>query len=245
LCKEIYFLVLTNPSTYKPEDFSGFFVLQPDWFRKLLNTDLLISLKLHRYFIIYKPYLVLSQFSFGLSEPNGNNIKQTLKDFFNVPHNVYPVGRLDYDSEGLLILTNDTNLNHLLLNPSFAHEREYWVQVEGLINQTALNRLQSGVEIMIDGKPYLSRKARVESFEDDPIVPERNPSIRFRKNIPTSWIKMILTEGKNRQVRKMTARAGFPTLRLLRYRISLLTIDGLKPGSIKEIDRNEIYRLLF
>ncbi len=188
---------------------------------------------------------MLSQFSFELSEPNGNNIKQTLKDFFNVPHDVYPVGRLDYDSEGLLILTNDTNLNHRLLNPSFAHEREYWVQVEGLINQTALNRLQSGVEIMIDGKPYLSRKAKVESFEDNPKVPERNPSIRFRKNIPTSWIKMILTEGKNRQVRKMTARAGFPTLRLIRYRISLLTIDGLKPGSIKEIGRNEIYGLLF
>ncbi len=199
---------------------------------------------MHRYFIIYKPYMVLSQFSFVPSASEGSDNKQTLKDFFDVPHDVYPVGRLDYDSEGLLILTNDTHLNHQLLHPSFAHEREYWVQVEGLIHLTALHQLQSGVEIVIDGKPYLSKKARAESFMDL-IVPERNPPIRFRKNIPTSWIKLILTEGKNRQVRKMTAKVGFPTLRLIRYRISSVTIDGLHPGSIKELGRKEIYSLLF
>ncbi len=188
---------------------------------------------------------MLSQFSFVPSEPGGNNIKQTLKDLFKVPHDVYPVGRLDYDSEGLLLLTNDSHLNHRLLHPSFGHEREYWVQVEGIINQTALDQLQSGIEIMIDGKPYLSKKTRAETINTDLIVPERNPPVRFRKNIPTSWIKLILTEGKNRQVRKMTAKAGFPTLRLIRYRISRLNIEGMRPGSIKELGRKDVYGLLF
>lgn len=200
---------------------------------------------MYRYFIIYKPYLVLSQFSFRSSEIKGINSKQTLKDLFNVPPDVYPVGRLDYDSEGLLILTNDTALNHRLLHPSFTHEREYWVQVEGVINQHALDQLQSGIEITVDGKPYVCKKARTEIFDADPIVPQRIPPVRFRKNIPTSWIRLILTEGKNRQVRKMTAKAGFPTLRLIRYRISRLTLHGSDPGTIRELDRNEIYGLLF
>ncbi len=162
-----------------------------------------------------------------------------------MPRDVYPVGRLDFDSEGLLILTNDTYINHRLLNPSFSHEREYWVQVEGLITQPALQLLQSGTEINIDGKPYLTKMAIAKSFEVPPLVAERNPPIRFRKNIPTSWIKIILTEGKNRQVRKMTAWSGFPTLRLIRYRIAGLTIDHLTPGSIRALSRNEIYPLLF
>ena len=197
-----------------------------------------------RYFIIYKPYQVLSQFSSMPSEHN-EHVKQTLKDFFKVPDDVYPVGRLDYDSEGLLILTNDAYINHRLLNPSFAHEREYWVQVEGVITIAALEALQSGIDITIDGKPYRSKKAMVKAFDVYPEVPERNPPVRFRKNIPTSWIRLVITEGKNRQVRKMTAKVGFPTLRLIRYRIGQLTIEGLKPGSIKELTRDEIFTLLF
>jgi 23S rRNA pseudouridine2457 synthase len=200
---------------------------------------------LHQYFIIYKPFQVLSQFSFVPAENTANNIKSTLKDFFHVPKDVYPVGRLDYDSEGLLILTNDIRLNQRLLHPSFAHEREYWVQVEGVVGKAAMDQLQSGVEINVDGKPYITRKALALAFDQDPLIHARNPPIRYRKNIPTSWIKLILTEGKNRQVRKMTAKAGFPTLRLIRYRISQLTIDGLNPGSMRELDSKEIYRLLF
>lgn len=194
-----------------------------------------------RYFIIYKPYQVLSQFSQVAKEPG----KQTLKDFFQVPVDVYPVGRLDYDSEGLLVLTNDTSLNHRLLNPAFAHEREYWVQVEGRISKQALDDLKAGVEIIVDGKPYKSKKCVVEKFDEDPIIPSRIPPIRFRKNIPTCWVRIILTEGKNRQVRKMTAKVGYPTLRLIRYRIGNVNTKGLEPGRLRELSSGEIYKLLF
>jgi 23S rRNA pseudouridine2457 synthase len=193
---------------------------------------------MHRYFIIYKPYQVLSQFT---SEEG----KQTLKAFFNVPADVYPVGRLDYDSEGLLLLTNDTSLNHRLLNPSFAHEREYWVQVDGDIHEKALHELQTGVSITINGAKYRTRPCKATRFTNTPAVPERNPPIRFRKEIPTSWIKLVLTEGKNRQVRKMTAQTGFPTLRLIRYRIGGITLDGLLPGELHEMNKNDIYTRLF
>ena len=190
------------------------------------------------YFVIYKPYLVLSQFS-------AVEGKQTLADYFDVPKDVYPVGRLDYDSEGLLILTNDKQLNNRLLNPLFAHEREYWVQVEGDININALEKLKKGVQISFDGKPYITKKAGALKFREAPNVPERNPPIRFRKNIPTSWVRLILTEGKNRQVRKMTAAVGFPTLRLIRHRIGRCTIDGLQPGEMILLSQKELNHQLF
>jgi 23S rRNA pseudouridine2457 synthase len=190
-----------------------------------------------QYFIIYKPFNVLSQFT-------SQEGKQTLKDFFDVPDDVYPVGRLDLDSEGLLILTNDKQLNHSLLNPLFAHEREYWVQVEGEIDQPSINNLKEGVTITVDGKWYKTKPCKAEKFLTLPQVAERNSPIRFRKNIPTSWIQLILNEGKNRQVRKMTAKAGFPTLRLIRYRIEKLTIAGLHPGEMRMIDKNALYDLL-
>jgi 23S rRNA pseudouridine2457 synthase len=190
------------------------------------------------YFIIYKPFQVLSQFT---SEGG----KQTLKDHFAVPADVYPVGRLDYDSEGLLLLTNDKQLNHRLLDPQFAHEREYWVQVEGTIDKAGINSLESGVIITVDGKPYDTKPCKALLFDKPPAVPERNPPIRYRKNVPDSWLKLILTEGKNRQVRKMTAQAGFPTLRLIRYRIEQLTIEGLLPGDMRELSRSAIYTSLF
>jgi 23S rRNA pseudouridine2457 synthase len=193
---------------------------------------------MHRYFIIYKPFQVLSQFT---SEEG----KHTLKTFFNVPADVYPVGRLDYDSEGILILTNDTSLNHRLLNPSFAHEREYWVQVDGDIHDKAIQQLQTGVTITINGSKYRTRPCKATRFTNTPPVPERNPPIRYRKEIPTSWVKLVLTEGKNRQVRKMTAQTGFPTLRLIRYRIEGITLDGLLPGEMREMNKNDIYSHLF
>jgi len=168
-----------------------------------------------------------------------------LKDFFKVPADVYPVGRLDYDSEGLLILTNDQQLNHRLLHPSFAHEREYWVQVDGDVDQSAIDKLATGVAISIDGKTYRTKPCKAKKFDSPPELPERNPPIRYRKNIPTSWISMILYEGKNRQVRKMTAKIGFPTLRLLRYRIAGITIDKLLPGEMIKMSKEEIYQKLF
>jgi 23S rRNA pseudouridine2457 synthase len=193
---------------------------------------------MHQYYIIYKPYQVLSQFT-------TREAKRTLGDFFTVPGDCYPVGRLDYDSEGLLILTNDTALNQRLLNPRFAHEREYWVQVEGDITPDAIHLLMTGATITVDNKPYRTRPCSVRRFEIPPAVAERQPPIRYRAAIPTSWIAMTLIEGKNRQVRKMTAQTGFPTLRLIRYRIGKITLDGLGPGELRSLGRSELYSLLF
>lgn len=193
---------------------------------------------MHHYFIIYKPYLVLSQFTSQLN-------KQTLADFFTVPKDVYPVGRLDEDSEGLLILTNDAQFNHRLLDPSFAHEREYLVQVDGGITKQAVDSLQHGIEINIDGKMYKTKNCTAELIGEELQVPLRNPPIRFRKEIPAPWIRLILTEGKNRQVRKMTAKVGFPTLRLIRSRIENLQLNNMQPGQIIELPKNTMYKKLF
>ena len=192
---------------------------------------------MNKYFIVHKPFNVLSQFT------SADN-KKTLKDFFDVPPDVYPVGRLDYDSEGLLILTDDKKLNQYLLNPLRGHEREYWVQVEGEITEDAIEKLQQGVPVAIKGKIYQTRNCKVEKFFSLPEVNERNPPIRTRKTIPDSWIKMTLSEGKNRQVRKMTAQVGFPTLRLIRYRIGKITLEDLHPGEMKMLSQRELYNLL-
>lgn len=192
-----------------------------------------------RYFIVYKPYNMLSQFT----QETATQI--TLQNLpFSFPKDVYPVGRLDSDSEGLLLLTNDTKLNHALLNPQFRHKRTYWVQVEGAITETALQQLAKGVKISINGKSYLTEKAEAQLLSPEPNVPERNPPIRFRQNIPTSWIALTLTEGKNRQVRRMTAAVGFPTLRLIRAKIGNLTIGEMQPSEVVEWEREELMGLL-
>jgi 23S rRNA pseudouridine2457 synthase len=188
-----------------------------------------------RYFIIYKPYNMLSQFS---EVPEGT---PTLKELYDFPTDVYPVGRLDKDSEGLLILTNDKSLNHKLLNPDFEHEREYWVQVEGIPTKEALQQLEKGV--MIQG--YKTKAARAYAFDTPPPMPDRNPPIRYRKNVPDTWISLSLIEGKNRQVRKMTAAVGYPTLRLVRTRIENIRLGSMQPGEVKEISREELYKKLF
>ena len=193
---------------------------------------------MHRYFVVYKPFHVLTQFS-------SQEGKATLADYFHVPKDAYPVGRLDYDSEGLLILTNDAALNHRILNPRYRHEREYLVQIEGIITKEAIDVLQKGVPISIDGKQYKTLPCKSFLFEEPPLVYERNPPIRFRKNIPVSWISLTLIEGKNRQVRRMTAKVGFPTLRLIRYRIEKLTLQNMRPGDMKELTKEEIYEALF
>lgn len=187
--------------------------------------------------VFYKPFQVLSQFS-----PEGD--KKTLSDYLkDIPKDIYPVGRLDYDSEGLLLLTNDKQLKHKLTEPKFAHERTYWVQVDGDITEEAIKKLQQGVTINVDGKLYNTQPAIVKKMEGEVIVPPRNPPIRFRASIPTSWIALTLTEGKNRQVRKMTAAVGFPTLRLIRHSIDHLTYEDLQPGEFK-LYGSEIKRLL-
>jgi len=183
-----------------------------------------------RYIIFYKPFQVLAQFS-------KEGEKKTLADFFHdFPKDVYPVGRLDYDSEGLLLLTNDKQLTYRLLEPKFKHSRTYWVQVEGSITEDAVAQLKKGVVINVNGKQYKTASAKATIFSEAPKVPERNPPIRYRKEIPTSWISLTITEGKNRQVRKMTAAVGFPTLRLIRYSIGGVTIEGLDVGEYRELD---------
>lgn len=190
------------------------------------------------YFILYKPFEVLSQFS-------REGEKRTLKDCCDLPVDVYPVGRLDYDSEGLLFLTNDKAMNAALLHPSRAHTRTYLVQVEGAITDTALHALETGVDIMLNGVAYRTRPAKATLIKEEPALPARFPPIRFRKNVPTSWIALTLTEGKNRQVRRMTAKVGFPTLRLVRYRIGQLSADGWTSGELRSYTKKEIQALLF
>ena len=190
------------------------------------------------YYLIYKPYQVLSQFT-------SSDGKLCLKDILNVPKDVYPVGRLDYDSEGLLLLTNDTSINHQLLHPKFAHARTYWVQVDGLITNDAIETLSKGVTISVDGKTYETKKAALKILSDSLLVPERNPPIRVRKSIPTSWVSIQLTEGKNRQVRKMFASVGFPVVRLIRSQIGQFSIAQMQPSDCLSLSFEEVQNALF
>lgn len=187
-----------------------------------------------KYYIIYKPFGMLSQFS-----PEGSNA--TLKDLdYYFPKDVYPVGRLDADSEGLLILTNDISLNKRLLDPEEGHWRTYLVQVEGKFTVNAKKQIEHGVEINVNGKFHKCKPAQVRIPDNIPNVPDRFPPVRFRKSIPTSWIYITLTEGKNRQVRKMTAKAGFPTLRLIRVSIGNLVVTDMIPGQVLEVSKKDI-----
>jgi 23S rRNA pseudouridine2457 synthase len=183
----------------------------------------------HKYLLFHKPYGVLCQFT--QDEPTHN----TLKDYSPVP-NVYPVGRLDWDSEGLLLLTNHGQLQHHLCDPKFAHPRTYWVQVERIPPEDALQQLERGITI----KNYRTRPAKVQLLSTPPNISDRNPPIRFRKTVPTAWLEMTLTEGKNRQVRRMTAAVGFPTLRLIRTSIVHLRLNELQPGEWRYLTEEEI-----
>lgn len=179
--------------------------------------------------VFHKPYGVLCQFT--PDQPG----QKTLAGF-NFPENVYPVGRLDLDSEGLLILSDEKVWNDKLLNPKNAHERTYHVQVEGKATRDAVIRLEKGV--LIQG--YKTLPCRAKRLNPEPAYPPRVPPIRERKNIPTSWIEIKLIEGKNRQVRRMTAAVGFPTLRLIRVEIGNLKLEKIEAGKWREIKAGEL-----
>ncbi len=186
---------------------------------------------LYRYILFNKPYGVLTQFSGGES-------RRTLKEFIPIP-DVYPVGRLDQDSEGLLLLTDDGWMQHRLTDPKFEHPKTYFAQVEGLPDESAIRRLQTGV--LIAG--YRTRPAKVRLCGAEPDLPPRDPPVRSRKSIPTAWLEITLTEGRNRQVRRMTAAVGYPTLRLVRIAIGILRVDGLAPGEWRHLTAAELARL--
>lgn len=169
-----------------------------------------------------KPFNILSQFT----DKEG---RKNLSDFIPIK-NVYAAGRLDYDSEGLVVLTDDGKLQNKISDPEHKLEKIYWVQVEGIPNQIALNKVRNGIQL----KDGLTKPAKIKLI-GEPKIWDRIPPIRDRKNIPTSWLELKIIEGKNRQIRRLTAAIGFPTLRLMRYSIDDWTIDNLKPGEYRII----------
>lgn len=190
-----------------------------------------IKINKNIYIAFHKPYGVLAQFT---SEEQVKNLSA-----FNLPAEVYAAGRLDKDSEGLLLLTNDGALINQLLSPQFAHPRTYWVQVEGRPTEEAMKKLAQGVVI----QDYRTLPCEAKILHPQPTMSERNPPIRFRQHIPTTWIEITLVEGKNRQVRRMTAAVGYPTLRLIRVRMNDLFLDqlNLAEGEWKEISKKDIF----
>lgn len=176
-----------------------------------------------RLILLNKPFQVMCQFS----DKDG---RSTLAEYISIP-DVYPAGRLDYDSEGLLLLTSDGQLQHRIAHPSQKLPKTYWVQVEGEANEQALQQLRTGVELN-DG---ITKPAKVDIIHPPHIWP-RTPPVRYRANIADSWLQITLTEGRNRQVRRMTAAVGLPTLRLIRASIGQWTLDGLAPGQSKSLE---------
>ncbi|MGO2134268.1 pseudouridine synthase [Marinobacter sp.] len=178
-----------------------------------------------------KPFQVLSQFT---DEPTsaGQKPRSTLADWVGIP-GIYPAGRLDYDSEGLLLLTSDGPLQHRIASPALKMAKTYWVQVEGSVSVSAIEALCAGVALK-DGR---TRPAKARKMEEPKLWP-RVPPVRRRDTVPTSWLELTITEGRNRQVRRMTAAVGFPTLRLIRYRIGDWSLEGLEPGTYRKTSIN-------
>ena len=182
-----------------------------------------------KYIIFNKPFNILSQFKDVVG-------KENLKKYINIKEKPKAVGRLDFDSEGLLILTNDIEFSNYITHPANKIEKEYHAQLEGSPTHNDLQPIFSGIQTKSD----YYKPAFAELMNEPNYLWERNPPIRFRKSIPTSWLKLILREGQNRQVRKMTAHIKYPTLRLVRYRIGNITIEGLKPGQWREVSWRDI-----
>jgi 23S rRNA pseudouridine2457 synthase len=186
--------------------------------------------KVHINFKLYKPFGYLSQFE---SNARHQRNSKFLVDLFDFPDGVMAIGRLDKDSEGLLLLTTDGQTSFKISANSV--EKEYYVQVDGVISDKAIDDLQKGVEISIEGKPYTTKPCQATRIEN-PQLPERAKSIRNSRHGDTSWVSIIITEGKFRQVRKMTAVAGFPTLRLVRVRVGDIRLDGMQPSEVVEVE---------
>ena len=188
-----------------------------------------------QYFVFHKPYGVLSQYTDEDGNPGLNKVIQ-------LPKGVYPVGRLDKDSEGLLLLTNDRTLNQALLDPRNAHARTYVVEVVGVPTEPTMRKLEEGVEINLKGKTHLTKPAKCRRVAVN--YAERNPPVNRKKHPITTWIELTLTEGKNRQVRRMTAKVGHPTLRLIRSRIEELGLMDLAPGEMRMISAKTLRQKL-
>ncbi len=175
-----------------------------------------------RIILFNKPFGVLTQFTDAKGRP-------TLADYIK-QKNVYPAGRLDKDSEGLLVLTDDGKLQHRIAHPDRKMSKTYWAQVEGEPGDNDLDKLREGIEL----KDGMTKPAKVQRIDEPYCLWERQPPVRVRKNIPDCWLEITISEGKNRQVRRMTAAMGYPTLRLIRYRVGSWTIDGLEPGALRQ-----------
>ena len=181
-----------------------------------------------RVVLFYKPYGVICQFSPSAGKP-------TLKEYLPIT-GVYPAGRLDTDSEGLLVLTDEGGLQHAISHPVKKWPKAYWVQVENVPDASAVTRLRNGLRV----GAFVTAPALVREIDEPPGLPERLPPIRVRKAIPTHWLDITLSEGKNRQIRRMTAAVGLPTLRLIRYRIGHWTLEGLAPGQFRLLSSQEM-----
>ncbi len=179
----------------------------------------------HQHFKIFKPYGFLSQFL-----PESRKKKHLLGELFNFPDKIMAIGRLDHDSEGLLLLTTDGMMSYKVRSKDI--EKEYYVQVDGIITAEAISLLKDGVEISVNGTTYLTLPCKAVKLSKEPHIPSRGRKIRDAKHGPTSWIAITLFEGKNRQIRKMTAAVGFPTLRLVRVRVGDIHIDSLIAGEV-------------
>lgn len=183
----------------------------------------------HRHFILHKPWGYLSQFINNQTKRK----KKMLGELYNFPDEIMAIGRLDVASEGLLFLTTDGKVSHEIRSNKY--EKEYYVQVDGIITQEAVEQLKNGVEIGFDGKKYITKPGKAFLI-DDPKFPLRIQKIRDERHGPTSWVAIIIKEGKFRQVRKMTAAVGFPTLRLIRVRIGEIKLGNLEVGGVKEVE---------
>jgi 23S rRNA pseudouridine2457 synthase len=192
----------------------------------------MIIKNMHRYVIFHKPYGVLSQFT---PEDGARSLAE-----FDLPKNIYPAGRLDKDSEGLLLLTNNGPLIEKLLNPKNEKQKTYWVLVERVPSEESLDKMRQGLKI----EDYYTRPCSVKIIDPQPLVPPRDPPVRSRKTVQDVWLEVKITEGKNRQVRKMTAAIGHPTLRLIRLAIANLELSDLALGEWKELDEKSLFNFL-
>lgn len=187
----------------------------------------------HQHFALYKPDGYLSQF---VSQQTKRKNKKMLGELFDFPEGTMAIGRLDEQSEGLLLLTTDGQFSEHIRSSKV--EKQYWAQLDGIVTNEAIDPLQKGITISTGSGPYTTLPCSVEYLETEPVLPPRKKKIRDERHGPTSWISITLTEGKYRQVRKMTAAVGFPTLRLVRVRIGELILGEMQPGEVKQLDSN-------